>query len=230
MLICVYLLWFLYPTLRNIDLQVVEPNSVGLNWQECSLSTTQYSSEDVQACFGHSLPLSDGSETVNYGKRIDMQNLQLVVGDDTYHTSVWDDLEIYTLYHNGFPLKRLFGEFTAHSPNISLQNIYGSIAWEFDDGYRATVVINGQDVRRQYGLDKAFRPYGIGGKLIFTAQKGEDYFIIFDGQRLGPTFDRILVAHCCEAMMYSVRCGRGRYLFVAIQAGASTLVEISAVE
>ena len=230
LLICVLLIWSYYPGLREVSLKVVEPNSVGLNWQECSLAAMHYSSDDVQACFGHPLPLSDGDEIANYGKRIDLQNLQLMVDGDTYHTSVWDDLGIYTLYHNGFPVKRLFGEFTAHSPNISLQNINGNVAWEFDDGYRATVVINGRDMRSLYGLDKAFRPYNIGGKLIFTAQKGRRYFIIFDGQRLGTTFDRIMVAHCCEAMMYSVRFGGGRYLFVGMQDGAMKLVELSAIK
>jgi len=139
-------------------------------------------------------------------------------------------LERYTLYMNGDPVKTLWGEFTAFSPNISLQDLNGKVVWEFADHKRAAIVYDGKDLRRLYGLDKAYKPYALSGKLIFVGEKDGKFFVVYDGVRVGPNFDRITVAYCCEAVLYSVRAGQGRYLFQGIREGQPYLVEIVALE
>jgi len=90
-----------------------------------------------------------------------------------------------------------------------------------------TLLVDGEDARELYGLDAAFRPYELGGKLIFVGERGLRRFVVYDGQRLGPTFDGIAVAHCCEGTLTSVQLGSGRYVFWAWQEGGGFVVEIT---
>lgn len=47
---------------------------------------------------------------------------------------------------------------------------------------------------------------------------------------MGPAFDRILIAHCCEPAMYSARGGSGSYAFWGQRDGQRYVVEISALD
>jgi len=175
------------------------------------------------------MPLWNDDEKANYGERTDGDNYQLAIGKDTYRTEVSERFptQRYTLYRNGERIGTLRGGFDAHSPNISLQNVGGKVAWEFADQDMATIIYDGQDVRQVYGLDKAYRPYGLADKLIFIGQKGGKYFVVYDGLRIGRDFDEIAIAYCCETMLYSVQFGQGRYLFSGVRNGEHLLVEIT---
>jgi len=163
-------------------------------------------------------------------RRIDMQNFQLTISQDNYWTDDqnWRFADRYTLYKNGWAVKSLFGRFVAHSPNISLQNIAGQAAWVFADEDTNPIIYAGQDLRQKYGIDKAYRPYSLNDKLIFIAQKGDKYFVVYNGRRATPEFDHVIVAYCCEGVLYSVQGGLGKYLFSANRNGQSYLVEITA--
>lgn len=206
-------------------------NEAGLVWQECPLANASFGEREIEACFGHSALMWDEQDEARYGKRAGLQGIQLVVGEDTYLADVNESIvpvERYTLYKNGAPLKTLWGEFTAYSPNISLQNLDGRVVWEFADHQRATIIYDGKDLRRLYGIDRAYKPYALSGKLIFVGEKDGRFFIVYDGVRVGPDFERIVIAYCCEAVLYSVRAGGGRYLFQGIRAGQPYLVEVAA--
>lgn len=135
--------------------------------------------------------------------------------------------EKYTLYKNDQAIQSLYGEFAAYSPNVSLQNIGGKAAWEFSDGNTATIIYDGSDVRHLYSLDKAYRPYGLDGKLIFIGQKGGRYFVVYDGWKVGPDFDEIVIAYCCEPVLWSVQYGQGKYVFWGSRDGQWYVVEIA---
>lgn len=77
-------------------------------------------------------------------------------------------------------------------------------------------------------LDAPYAPYALADKLIFVGRQGEQYFVVYDGQRVSPVFDRILLAYCCEPAMYSIRGGSGRYTFWGTRGNARYMVEISA--
>ena len=97
--------------------------------------------------------------------------------------------------------------------------------------YRATIVYDGQDVRRLYGLDRAIAPYEVGGKLIFLGNRAERSFVVYDGRQVGPDWPgRLSLAFCCEGVLYNPRDGGGRYLFWGGQDGAAVCVEMAAGE
>jgi hypothetical protein len=175
------------------------------------------------------MPIWEKRDPSKSSRRIDMDNFQLFIGQDNYWTGVrdWLFMDRYTLYKNGWAVKSLFGRFTAYSPNISLQNIASQAAWEFADDKTNTIIYAGQDLRRLYGIDKAYAPYSLNNKLIFIAQKGGKYFVVYDGVRLTPEFDHVMVAYCCESVLDSVKAGHGKYLFSAKRNGGSLLVEIT---
>ena len=211
-------------------LKSTEPAAVGLTWQECGLAQGD-SPQDVQTCFGHPVPRLTESEKVNFGTRFDMDNLQLSIGQDTYlaklTNNLWMNLELYTLYKNGDAVKTLYGQFTAYSPNQSLQSIAGKAAWEFASEQTTTIIYDGVDLRNLYGLTQAYRPFGLGDKLIFIGQRGDRYFVVYDGWQVGPEFDQIVIAYCCEAVLWSVSAGDGHYWFWGTRNGQKYLVEIA---
>ena len=56
----------------------------------------------------------------------------------------------------------------------------------------------GVDLRSAYNIEAAYAPYALRDKLIFVARRDDQYFVVYDGQRLGPAYDRIHIAYCCE--------------------------------
>lgn len=201
-------------------LKALTPAEAGLTWQECPVTRGSidqgFDLAEAQTCFGQSLPLWNEAEKANFATRVGMEALRLEIGSDVYETRLASDtfpIEKYTLFKNGVSLQSLSGQFTAFSPNIALQNIGGKAAWEFSDGNTATILYDGVDLRALYGLDRAYRPYGLDGKLIFVGEKEGQFFVVYAGNQVGAAFDRILIAYCCEPAMWSVQYGSGKYLF-----------------
>lgn len=211
------------------SLNVANPEDVNLTWQECVVASFDW--EEAEDCFGHSMPIWDKSGQENFADRLEnLESLQLKIGQDVYRAVPTGDafqFQRYTLYKNDKVVRSLYGKFTAYSPNISLQNVGGKAVWEFSDGETATVIYDGRDVRSLYRLDRAYRPYGLGDKLIFIGQKDDRYFVIYDGRRIGPDFDRVYIAYCCEPVLRSVQCGQGKYLFWGDREGQKYVVEVS---
>jgi len=202
-------------SIKPSKLNSVEPVDVGLSWQECPV-TEGFNWTQAETCFSHPMPLWNDEEKINFGIQIDMESFQLAIGNDVYETRVNDDLFLkqkYTLYKNKNAIQSLSGEFTSFSPNRSLQNIGGKAVWEFSDGNTATIIYDGLDVRSLYDLDKAFSPYGLDGKLIFVGEKSNKYFIVYVGQKVRTDFDKVMIAYCCEPMLWSVQYGQEKYLF-----------------
>ena len=232
----VTLTWIGYKHFQSSLLPAAARDEVGLIWQECPLSHAYFywTLQEAKECFGHPMPLwSDDEAAAIYGERIGDFDFQLVIGRDVYRTDVNKDtfpMQEYTLYRNGDPIKTLRGWFGSDSPNRLLQNVDGKAVWEFGDQEQATVVYDGQDVRQFYSLDKAYRPYGLADKLIFIGQKDDKYFVVYDGFRIGPDFEELVIAYCCEPVLYSVQFGQGRYLFSGTRDGQHYLVEITASE
>jgi hypothetical protein len=89
-----------------------------------------------------------------------------------------------------------------------------------------TIIYGREDVRALYDLDAAYRPYGIDGKLVFVGEDDGLRFVMVDEKRLGPDFDEIIVAYCCEPAAYSVRFGEGRYAFWGSRGDRHYIVEV----
>lgn len=161
----------------------------------------------------------------------------MVIGHDQYTLQAVEGEypgQKYTLYANSTPmfsLERVSGSF---APNVSLQNIAGKAVWEYaawdkiPDGEKiATIVYDGHDLRDEYGLDAAYRPYKLATKLLFIGQVEDEYFVMYDGEKLGQPFDEILIAYCCEPAAYSVHMGDGHYLFWGRRGDALYVVDVA---
>jgi hypothetical protein len=209
------------------------PAEVGLSWHECELQPNIEEWKQVEACLGHPLPAWSEAEMA-WAAQGSAGNRELRIGQDVYRTQTLEiqhvPWSVHALSKNGRPISAFVSEQLAHSPDISLLSLENLAVWEYADEHRATVIYDGKDLRREYTLDAAYRPYLIAGKLIFVGRKDNSYFIVYDGKRIGPRFDRIIVAYCCETVLYSVRSGEGRYAFWGSRDGRRYIVEVAAAE
>jgi hypothetical protein len=226
-LLGIFALWFVHPQMAYLPESM--PEEVGLRWQECKQSGGYGTQQQAKECFGITEPIRNGEQNNVRVERIGMENFRMEIGRDIYETARIGNLfgfEQFVLSKNGFPLSFLAGNFYAHSPNIGLQEIGGKSVWEFADNIKATIIYDGQDIRRTMGLDKAQRPYRLGDKLIFIAHKNNKYFVVYDGKRLTPEFDDVIIAYCCEGVLYSPFGGPGFYIFNGTRDGQNYLVEV----
>jgi hypothetical protein len=213
---------------------LVPPEEVGLAWSECRLAVDfpdGLRQEAAEECFGRPAPSLTDEERRS---RVTgpSERLELAVGADSYHVERVTESR-YTLYLNDAELASLEGGMGAAFPNVALAVIDGRWAWEFL-GWDftlgepvAAVLYDGGDLRQLYDLDAAYRPYSIDGRLIFIGRQDGRYFVVYDGQRIGTPFVRILIAHCCGLMPASVRFGDGRYVFWGLRDGQAVVVEIA---
>jgi hypothetical protein len=214
--------------------QAATLESLGLVWTECPVSGYPEPSWQ-RGCAGED-KLDDAEVATMSGEAVDdLGDFQLTIGKDAYHTTSsrppdeFPTTVHYTLFKNGAPMTSLSGRYVSYPPSIDLLNVEGKAAWEFDDGEdQTTVIYDGRDLRTEYGLDRARVPHVIAGKLIFVGSKNGRSFVMYDGQRIGPDFDRIYVYYCCEAAWTSsVRRGRDSYGFLGARNGQAVAVVIS---
>ena len=201
-------------------------DDVGLIWRECETTSERYRSPDAaQSCYGRPAPGADPRRGVK-----SEQGSRLQIGADLYetrHQGEWQNWTA-TLYKNGEPVKSLTGTFGVYDPDISLWNVADEAAWEFADPNQATIVYGGQDLRDVYQIGGAYAPYDLAGKLIFVSMTDGKYQVMYDGKPVGPKYDSVLIAYCCEESAYSIRQGEGRYTFRGERGDKFYLVEIEA--
>jgi hypothetical protein len=204
--------------------QVLEGS--GLLWRECDPSVDL---QRAEACLGRPLPALDDAEEARFGARTD-RGLVLRDGEDAYEVRSGElgPLLWSTLYRNGRPLRTIWDGTPFHPPDISLQLIDGKVAWEFYGERVQTVIYDGRDLRAQYDLDAAYRPYELDGKLVFVGKKQDAYVVMYDGEQVGPSFYQIIIAYCCETSLYAPRFGEGRYVFWGERGDGYHLVEVTA--
>ena len=196
-----------------------------LRWRECSMA--EFDWREGEACLGYPLSVLEGSGTV--GTRTEAGELVLQVDGDVYGTRTLGSelLPRASLHKNGRRVLTIFDGTPFHSPNISLRLINGKVAWEFYGERVQTIIYDGKDLRAQYGLDAAYRPYELDGKLIFIGGKDDAYFIVYDGEQIGPPFDEVAIGYCCEIALYAPCFGEGQYVFWGQREGSSYVVEIT---
>ena len=207
------------------------PGEVGLSWHECELQSDIEEWKQIEICLGHPLPTQSEAERAWAAKGA-AGSRELRIGQHAYNTRAieipYTPWSIYAFSRDSRPIKVFVSEQSGHDPDISLLSLENRAAWEYADDRRATIIYDGKDLRRVYALDAAYRPYLIAGKLIFVGRKDNSSFIVYDGRRIGPQFDRIMVAYCCEEMLYSARSGEGRYVFWGTRDGRRHIVEVAA--
>jgi hypothetical protein len=198
----------------------------GLRWRECAVNGLDW--REAEACLGYPLSALGGGGTI--GTRTEDGGLVLVANGDVYETRTLgsDLLSRASLRKNGRPVRTIYDGTPFYSPHISLQLIDNEVAWEFHGERVQTITYGGRDLRVQHGLDAAYRPYELNGKLIFIGERDGVYFVVYDSEQIGPLFDEITIGYCCEIALYAPRFGEGRYVFWGQRGGSSFVVEITA--
>ena len=229
------------------ELPSATPTDVNLGWEECSIpNDSKINGVDIsqiETCFNLSLPLLTDEEKSNFGiKQIDGLNTEpytykLIIGNDLYETKMIEfsvsNMEYkYALYKNGDITQNYSGAVSLFAP-MSLQNIGGKAVWEVSEFTEhqkgtATIFYDGVDIQKLYGLDKAHHPYGINNKLIFIGEKDNKYFIVYDGKKVGPDFDKVRLTFVSEpAPHWSVQFGNGTYLFWGFKNEQWSIIKIA---
>ena len=213
---------------------------LNLVWQECQIHRIASYYDDWASagqCLGAEPPQRQGpeEEKERFGESYSSSpdglpmNLRLGIGEDIYEASIVDSgngYENWTLRKNGEVVVEEKGHFAPYNINQSLLNVNGKIAWEFADVDHPTIIYDGIDLQNKYELEAAYIPNVINNKLIFVAKKEDRYFVIYDGQKLGPEFDSIEVGYCCDETGYSIRRPFNQYWFWGSRGGRSYIVSI----
>ncbi len=208
------------PAMTNI------PNA-NLVWRECSING-DFNGQQASDCFGDLKPAPSPTAAPDQ----QAGELRLKIGSDTYRTiqfksEYFADKQCFNFYKNANLVGTQCGANGTFSPNIGLRTIGDKAAWEFVDGAKGTIIFDGKEVGRALGLDSAHRPFELDGKLIFVGKKNDKYVVVYNQQVIGPEFDLIHLAYCCEPAAWSVRYGSGKYWFWGKRNGQSFVVEVS---
>jgi len=206
----------------------------GLLWRECALSGLDW--KQAEACLGYSrFELKESGIT---GTRMENGEWMLQVDGAVdgavysalYETRTWEwfGLLSASLYKDGHRVHTFFDRASGFSPALSLRLVDDQVAWTFSGERVHTIAYDGRDLRAQYDLDAAYSPAEIAGKLIFVGKTDDVALIVYDGERIGPVFDEIITAHCCEIGLYAPFAVEGRYGFWGERGGRTWVVEIVA--
>ena len=207
----------------------------GLTWTECNLPDGEYSSansdlELIAQCLDLDFPSLGDNDKRIFGERIEGtgggDNFRLVIGSDTYETkyTVLDATTYdYELLKNGTVIAQTKASFFVFPPNRNLANIGGKAVWEIVADPPA-IIVDGVNFTETHQLEGSFFPYEIKGKLLYIAQKGGKYSIVYNNKVIGPEFDQISMAYCCAEM--TVFYGQGQYWFLGSRDGKQFAVAI----
>jgi hypothetical protein len=170
-----------------------------------------------ETCLGSPLMFEDESGTI-WGTREETDNLQLIVAGDIYETRSDHNSQIvssrkFSLIKNGDEFHSISGTISVPSPHQSLSYIDGKVVWELFIEEWITIIVDREDVRDLYDIERAYKPYSINGKLIFLASKYGKYIVIYDGKYIGIEYDDLQITYCCGGS--SVDRLPGRYQFWA---------------
>lgn len=80
-----------------------------------------------------------------------------------------------------------------------------------------SILINGNDILSFINYDSAIAPNDVFGKLVFIATENDRWFIIYDNNKIGPTYDEIVfedVSYQCLATPESSRSIIGNGSFI----------------
>ncbi len=230
-------LYFLPDPLLPVPLRSATAEQAGLDWQECELpilaeSTNTPAQDESLACFGYPAPVLADEEKPRSGQYIGRSDVRLTIGQDIYaaHAEDLTAFSIYTLYKNDQRVKSVVGWGDTLWLHMFLFNVDGQVAWGIANEHTNTIIYDGKDLRNVYGLDATHAAYALDGKLAFIGQKDGKYFVVHDGQKVGPDYDRITIGYCCETALYTAHGGQGRYQFRGTRDGKNYIVEISAAE
>ena len=199
----------------------------GLEWRECPAT------DDVTVGCGEPLLLSSPDPALpSAWLAHDARDLHLKTGGRDYRVSRWPAgfTRCYSVFGMTERPSMLCGGNSdlQWSTSIGIMTFHAGPAIVIDDGDLATVLWAGRDLRQAHGIDAAYRPAEIGGRLIFIGRKADHYFVVFDGKRVGPDFEDLQLAICCEAGGYSPRAVDDGYHFFGTRQGQAVQVVVRA--
>jgi len=207
----------------------------GLVWLECEVSFDQYHKWRIaEKCFGFPLSSWQDEDRAHLGEKFKRDpfkwdDIRITINGILYETDN-EQGGLYILLRNGNIYAETISGFTTYSPNRSLQDVGGSVAWELANPENPTIIFSGQDLRQEHNLDAAYLPYNINDRLIFVASKDSKYYVVYGEEQIGSEFSNISIAYCCGPAGYSIQRVQGQYWFWAVRESRYYLVMISADE
>lgn len=203
----------------------------GLSWTKVQIPDKRYfwTVVDVgllKSCID--FPEMDDHDQAILGKRIGssaIADLEITIGSDLYQTKSDETSGCcdYDLLKNGTVILQTSAPLITTNPNRTIWNIGGVLVWELLKD-PPTIFVDGVDQNEKFGWDGSYYPYAINGKLIYFAQKGLVYQVIYDNQPVGPEFSEISLSYCCAGM--PIHRGGGKYMFIGKHDGEMFLVMI----
>ena len=193
-----------------------------LLWLECEVSyDLNHYWTIAEECFGFPLPSWQEEDTARFGERFRRDthiwdDFRIFIDGDVYETDK-ESGGLYILYKNGYVFTQSVSGDTTYPPNRSLQEVDGKVVWELANPWFPSIIFDGLDLRQESNLEAAYIPYNISDRLIFVAKKDSKYFIVYDGEQIGPIFDRISIGYCCGPAGYSVRRVNEQYWFWGVR-------------
>jgi len=200
--------------------------AVGLDWREC------LPSEDATAACGEPFPYAK-SDPALPSAWLDWhaRDLRLKTAGRDYRVIRWPAWTgCYSVVGMTERPSTLCGgdsklRWTA---NVGIQSLHAGPAIVIRDGHLATVLWDGEDLRKTYGIDAAYEPAELGGLLVFIGRKANRYFVVFDGKRVGPDFEDMRLGTCCMEASYRPRASENGYRFNGSRQGREVQVVIRA--
>lgn len=185
--------------------------AVGLEWRECPAA------DDVTVACGEPFSLA-GADPALASKWLagDARDLRLKSAGRDYRVIRWPAWTgCYSVIGmTDGPSTLCGGDNTLRwAASVGIQSFHAGPAIVIRDGNLATVLWNGQDLRKAYGIDAAYEPAELGGRLVFIGRKANRYFVVFDGKRVGPDFETMRLGTCCMEAIYRPQSGEDGYRF-----------------
>lgn len=196
--------------------------AVGLEWREC------LAAEDVTDACGEPFSLAGSDPAWLAG---DARDLRLKSAGRDYRVIRWPAWTgCYSVIGmTDRPSTLCGGDNTLRwAVNIGIQSLHAGPAIVIRDGNLATVLWDGEDLRKTYGIDAAYEPADLGGRLLFIGRRSSRYFVVYDGKRVGPDFEAMQLGTCCEAALRRPRADGESYRFYGSRQGREVQVVIRA--
>jgi hypothetical protein len=210
------------PTLPDSVTRTVIALDNGLTWTECAIPDREYNRGPEDTAFLSKcadIPQWGANDKNRMGKRVEAQDsftdLQLTIGNDLFEAKLEDIYSKgccqYDLLKNGKVLLHADPSMLTYDPNINLWNFEGKYVWELS-GWWSGIFVDDVDINQKYQWEGSYFSYEIKGKLIYTAKKNGQLHIVYDNKVIGPGFDEIPMAYCCE--LPPIFRGSGQYWFI----------------
>lgn len=219
-------------------LSVMPLAGTGLTWYECE-GVDWFALQVCENLLGFQLKEEYGDSKLVYGENVTDKGLfywriRLKISRDIYELinprypegvlapNANPDVAEYRLDKNGELLSMID---TSLWIIPAMLEVGGKYALQLNTPNDNTIIYNGVDLRQAFDLDGAAAAWELNDRLIFVAYKDELYFVMYEGEQIGPEFNGINIFDG-ETLQFEVRRAPEQYWFRAYRESRYYVVAI----